>query len=133
MVNGSKNNIDTILKVKSNIDSGMYYGIQKGAIAALSAPTDWLEVLNEIYKKRRELVWQIANKLNCSYTKESSGLFVWAKLPEGKTSEAFTDDLLYNKSVFITPGTVFGSQGEGYVRFSLCANETDLQETLNRL
>ncbi len=130
---GKASFIDAILRVKSNMDSGMFYGIQKGAIAALSAPTDWLEVLNEIYKKRRELVWQIANKLNCSYTKESSGLFVWAKLPEGKTSEAFTDDLLYNKSVFITPGTVFGSQGEGYVRFSLCANETDLQETLNRL
>ncbi|PSG90785.1 pyridoxal phosphate-dependent aminotransferase [Aurantibacter aestuarii] len=130
---GKASFVNAILRVKSNMDSGMFYGIQKGAIAALSAPTDWLEVLNEIYKKRRELVWQIANKLNCRYTKESSGLFVWAKLPEGKTSEAFTDDLLYNKSVFVTPGTIFGSQGEGYIRFSLCANEADLQETLNRL
>ena len=130
---GKASFVNAILRVKSNMDSGMFYGIQKGAIAALSAPTDWLDVLNEIYKKRRELVWQIANKINCTYAKESSGLFVWAKLPEGKTSEAFTDVLLYEKSVFITPGTVFGSQGEGYVRFSLCANETDLKETLNRL
>ena len=130
---GNEALINAVLRVKSNMDSGMFYGIQKGAIAALSAPTDWLDVLNEIYKKRRELVWKIADKLECTYTKESSGLFVWAKLPQGKNSADFTDYLLYENSVFITPGTVFGSQGEGYVRFSLCANEADLQETLNRL
>ena len=130
---GNEAFINAVLRVKSNMDSGMFYGIQKGAIAALSAPTDWLDVLNEIYKKRRELVWKIADKLECTYTKESSGLFVWAKLPQGKNSADFTDYLLYENSVFITPGTVFGSQGEGYVRFSLCANEADLQETLNRL
>jgi LL-diaminopimelate aminotransferase len=130
---GNEAFINAVLRVKSNMDSGMFYGIQKGAIAALSAPTDWLDVLNEIYKKRRELVWKIADKLECTYTKESSGLFVWAKLPQGKNSATFTDYLLYENSVFITPGTVFGSQGEGYVRFSLCANEADLQETLNRL
>ena len=130
---GNERFINAVLKVKSNMDSGMFYGIQKGAIAALSAPTDWLDVLNEIYKKRRDIVWQIADKLECTYDKHTAGLFVWAKLPQGKTSEVFTDDLLYKNSVFITPGTVFGTQGEGYIRFSLCANEKDLTETLNRL
>lgn len=130
---GNERFIKAVLKVKSNMDSGMFYSIQKGAIAALSAPTDWLDVLNEIYKKRRDLVWQIADKLNCTYSKNSAGLFVWAKLPKGETSEKFTDRLLYQNDLFITPGTVFGSNGEGYIRFSLCANETALKETLNRL
>jgi aspartate/methionine/tyrosine aminotransferase len=130
---GNEQFIKAVLKVKSNMDSGMFYSIQKGAIAALSAPTDWLDVLNEIYKKRRDLVWQIADKLNCTYQKNSAGLFVWAKLPEGKTSEAFTENLLYENDLFVTPGTVFGTNGEGYIRFSLCVNQTDLKETLNRL
>lgn len=130
---GNQTLIKAILKVKSNMDSGMFYGIQKGAIAALSAPTDWLDVLNEIYKKRRELVWQIADKLNCTYTKESAGLFVWAKLPKDQKSEEFTDNLLYQKNLFITPGTVFGTNGEGYIRLSLCVNQTQLKEILNKI
>ena len=115
------------------MDSGMFYGIQKGAIAALSAPTDWLDVLNEIYKKRRELVWQIADKLNCTYTKESAGLFVWAKLPKDQKSEEFADNLLYQKNLFITPGTVFGSQGEGYIRFSLCVTSAIIKKAISRI
>jgi len=130
---GNEQLIKAVLQVKSNMDSGMFYGIQKGAITALSMPTDWLDVLNEIYKKRRELVWQIADKLNCTYQKNTSGLFVWAKLSEGITSERFTDNLLYDKDIFIAPGTVFGTNGEGYVRFSLCAKEKDLKTILTRL
>ena len=130
---GNEQLIKAVLQVKSNMDSGMFYGIQKGAITALSMPTDWLDVLNEIYKKRRELVWQIADKLNCTYQKNTSGLFVWAKLPEGTTSERFTDNLLYDKDIFIAPGTVFGTNGEGYIRFSLCAKEKDLKTILTRL
>ncbi|WP_375239070.1 pyridoxal phosphate-dependent aminotransferase [Aurantibacter sp.] len=130
---GNEQFIKAILKVKSNMDSGMFYSIQKGAIAALSAPIDWLNVLNEIYKKRRNLVWQIADKLNCTYNKTTAGLFVWAKLPKGELSEDFSDNLLYNNDLFVTPGTVFGTNGEGYIRFSLCVNQTDLKETLNRL
>lgn len=130
---GNEQLIKAVLQVKSNMDSGMFYGIQKGAITALSMPTDWLDVLNEIYKKRRELVWQIADKLKCTYQKNTSGLFVWAKLLEGTTSERFTDNLLYDKDIFIAPGTVFGTNGEGYVRFSLCAKEKDLKTILTRL
>jgi aspartate/methionine/tyrosine aminotransferase len=133
MVLGHAANINAILKVKSNMDSGMFYGIQKGAIEALKCSSAWYKDLNEIYKSRRELVWQLADKLDCTYDKNATGLFVWAKLPEGKTSEAFIDQILYNNSVFITPGTVFGSQGEGYIRFSLCAKEAQIKDAISRL
>lgn len=133
MVLGHAANINAILKVKSNMDSGMFYGIQKGAIEALKCSSAWYKSLNEIYKSRRELVWQLADKLDCIYDKNATGLFVWAKLPGGKTSEAFIDQILYKNSVFITPGTVFGSQGEGYIRFSLCAKEAQIKDAISRL
>ena len=133
MVLGSPEHINAILKVKSNMDSGMFYGIQKGAIAALNSQQDWFDSLNTVYTTRRELVWQLADKLNCTYDKEASGLFVWAKAPEGYKSETFIDTLLHDKSLFITPGTVFGTQGEGYVRFSLCATEEQIEEAIARV
>lgn len=115
------------------MDSGMFLGIQKGAIAALNSPQSWFDELNAIYVKRREIVWQIFDALNCSYEKENAGMFVWAKLPEGHESMQFIDQLLNEKEVFITPGTIFGSQGEGYIRASLCISEKLLEEVLNRL
>ena len=133
MVLGSPDHINAILKVKSNMDSGMFYGIQKGAIAALNSQQDWFDSLNKVYTTRRKLVWQLADKLNCTYDKEASGLFVWAKAPEGYKSETFIDTLLHDKSLFITPGTVFGTQGEGYVRFSLCATEEQIEEAIARV
>jgi aspartate/methionine/tyrosine aminotransferase len=128
MVSGSNTHIANILKVKSNMDSGMFYGIQKGAIAALNSSNSWYENLNEIYKKRRDLIWQMADALNSTYDKNATGMFVWAKLPAGLKSEAFIDDILKTKDIFITPGTIFGTQGEGYIRFSLCA-PTEILET----
>jgi aspartate/methionine/tyrosine aminotransferase len=133
MVVGNADIIKTILQVKSNMDSGMFLGIQKGAIAALNSPQSWFDELNAIYVKRREIVWQIFDALNCSYEKENAGMFVWAKLPEGHESMQFIDQLLNEKEVFITPGTIFGSQGEGYIRASLCISEKLLEEVLNRL
>ena len=133
MVLGSQDHINAILKVKSNMDSGMFYGIQKGAIAALNSPQDWFDNLNKVYTTRRKLVWQLADKLNCTYDKNASGLFVWAKSPEGYKSETFIDTLLHDKSLFITPGTVFGTQGEGYVRFSLCATTDQIEEAIARV
>ncbi len=133
MVIGSQAHIQSILKVKSNMDSGMFYGIQKGAIAALNSPKSWYDNLNEVYKTRRELVWQLATKLNCTYSKEASGLFVWAKTPNKQKAEAFIDKLLHDKSLFITPGTVFGTQGEGYIRFSLCATTEEIEEAIARI
>ena len=134
MVVGSKKNIDTILKVKSNIDSGMYYGIQKGAIEALSLNSSWYTSLNKIYRKRREIVYKICDKLKLTYDKNSSGMFVWAKIKSLDISSVeFVDNLLYNKEIFITPGSIFGINGEGYVRLSLCLSQDKLKEALNKL
>ncbi|WP_298366236.1 aminotransferase class I/II-fold pyridoxal phosphate-dependent enzyme [uncultured Lutibacter sp.] len=133
MVVGDASIIKTILQVKSNMDSGMFLGIQKGAVEAFKLNNDWFESQNEIYRNRRAIVWKIFDALNCTYDKTIGGLFVWAKLPEGITSEEITDELLYTKNVFITPGTIFGSNGAGYIRASLCVEETVLNEVLDRL
>lgn len=134
MLLGSDLNISRVLKVKSNMDSGMFYGIQKGAISALNLSESWFESLNKVYYKRRELIWKLADKLNCSYNKNSKGLFVWAKLPgKNPSSESFIENLLLEKNIFIAPGTIFGSNGEGYVRFSLCIDESKIIESLKRI
>jgi LL-diaminopimelate aminotransferase len=133
MVVGNSKLIDAVLKVKSNMDSGMFYGIQKGAIEALKLDKSWFEEQNLIYKKRRDLVFQLADLLKCSYDKNSVGMFVWAKLPSGiSDAEAYVNQLLYEKDLFITPGTIFGSNGEGYIRFSLCIDEEKIKEVLKR-
>ena len=132
MVMGNPTLIDAILKVKSNMDSGMFYGIQKGAIEALKLGNDWFEKQNEIYTKRRNLIFKLAEKLNCVFDKNSVGLFVWAKLPEGIMSEEFIDKVLIEKHIFITPGTIFGSNGENYIRFSLCVTEEKIQQAIER-
>ncbi|AXG68061.1 LL-diaminopimelate aminotransferase [Kordia sp. SMS9] len=135
MVMGKAEHIQHVLKVKSNMDSGMFYGIQKGAIQALASSKDWFIELNKIYEKRRKLIWELATKLQCEFDKETAGMFVWAKLPENNqlSSEAFVDKLLYEKDVFITPGSIFGTQGEGYVRFSLCVTEEKIKEVIQRI
>ncbi len=133
MVMGDSRLIDAVLKVKSNMDSGMFYGIQKGAIEALKLGEDWFKKQNEIYTKRRNLIFKLAEKLNCTFDKNSVGLFVWAKLPEGIISaEEFIDKILIDKNIFITPGTIFGSNGEGYIRFSLCVSEDKIAEVISR-
>jgi len=133
MVVGDNNYINHILKVKSNMDSGMFYGIQKGAIEALKCSSMWFVTLNSVYRKRRELVWKLAKALNCTYDEHATGLFVWAKLPSHIKSEAFIDTILKNNYIFITPGTIFGTKGEGYIRFSLCASEEELVEAISRV
>lgn len=133
MVLGKASYLNEVLKVKSNMDSGMFYGIQKGAIKALEMSNEWFFEQNKIYEERRNLIWQLADKLDCTYEKDSTGLFVWAKIPEGKKSEEVTDEILYKKDIFITPGTVFGSQGEGYIRFSLCVTSEIIKEAISRI
>lgn len=131
---GSAEHINAVLKVKSNMDSGMFYGIQKGAIAALKSADDWFQSLNKVYEKRRELVFELAKKLGCTYDSNAVGMFVWAKLPAGVASaEDFIDNILYEKDIFITPGTIFGSNGEGYIRFSLCVTEDKIKEAIERV
>lgn len=133
MLIGSKDNISKVLKVKSNMDSGMFYGIQKGAIKALSLKETWFKSLNLKYVKRRELIWELASSIECEFDRSSKGLFVWAKLPLGiKSSEKFIDQILKEKKIFIAPGTIFGSKGEGYIRFSLCIEEDKIIEAIKR-
>ena len=132
MLLGNSTYINEVLKVKSNMDSGMFYGIQKGAIEALQLSDNWFSEQNKVYEERRKLIWQLADKLEAKYNKNSTGLFVWAKIPEGKKSEGVTDSVLYDKDIFITPGTVFGSQGEGYIRFSLCVTSEIIKEAISR-
>jgi LL-diaminopimelate aminotransferase len=133
MVMGNNTHINAILKVKSNMDSGMFYGIQKGAIEAMKCSRLWYLSLNNVYEQRRELVWKLADALNCTYDKSASGLFVWAKIPPFFKSEEFVDAILKNNHIFIAPGTVFGSKGEGYIRFSLCASTEELEESIARV
>lgn len=133
MVLGNPEHINAVLKVKSNMDSGMFYGIQKGAIAALKSGPDWFEALDRIYTKRRELMFQLVEKLGCTYDKNAVGMFVWSKLPKGAApSEQFIDEVLYDKDIFIAPGTIFGGNGEGYIRFSLCVKEEKIKEAIER-
>tara|TARA_B100000614_G_C14392029_1_gene430085 strand:- start:46 stop:804 length:759 start_codon:yes stop_codon:yes gene_type:complete len=133
MVVGKGEIIKSILQVKSNMDSGMYLGIQKGAIEALYSTKEWFKELNKIYFKRRKILWEIFDILDLYYNKESTGLFVWAKLPKGRSDIEFTDQLLKEKDIFITPGSIFGKNGKEYVRASLCVSEADLSTVLKRL
>jgi LL-diaminopimelate aminotransferase len=133
MLVGSYDHVNAVLRVKSNMDSGMFYGIQKGAIEALKCSDMWFVSLNSVYQQRRELIWKLAEGLNCTYDRDATGLFIWAKLPPNIKSEEFTDLVLKEHSIFITPGTVFGSNGEGYVRFSLCAPEDMIKEAIARV
>ncbi len=133
MLSGAKEHIDNVLKVKSNMDSGMFYGLQQGAITALQIGNEWFSNLNNTYTKRRELVWKIADKLDLTYETDVSGFFVWAKLPKGENSMEISDEILQKHHIFITPGSIFGTNGEGYLRFSLCVNEDKLNEILSKL
>ena len=133
MLTGAKAHLDNVIKVKSNMDSGMFYGIQKGAIEALNSSKNWFSDLNLIYSERRKLVWELATALNCTFETNTSGMFVWAKLPTGLKSEAFIDKILHDYHLFIAPGTIFGTNGEGYIRFSLCAPSESIELAIKRV
>ena len=133
MVCGNKANITNILTVKSNMDSGMYYPIQKAAIAVLNSPNSWFDKMNDIYDERRVLVKKLADSLNCEYDNKSSGMFIWAKINNDTKSKEFTNELLDKYNIFIAPGDIFGSNGEGYVRFSLCATKELITKAIKRI
>lgn len=131
---GAKEYIDIVLRFKSNMDSGMYRPIQEAAVAALEMDNVWFDSINDIYKKRREIVYKIMDVINCSYDTSAVGLFVWGKIPKGwQDAGELVDKLLYEKRVFITPGFIFGSGGDRFVRISLCQTEDVLQEALKRI
>ena len=134
MVAGHSDYIKTILKVKSNMDSGMFLAMQKAAVEALNNPESWYGLINSVYSKRRRIVEEIMVLLKCRYDKTQVGLFVWGRIPEEiKDCETFIEDLLLKTLVFITPGFIFGTNGERYIRISLCATEEKLNEAKRRL
>lgn len=133
MVVGDKIMIDHILKVKSNMDSGMFYGLQKGSIVALQSNDQWFDTLNKTYNDRRQLVWQLAEELGGHFQKDNAGMFVWLKLPEGTQSIEFSERILHDYHIFTTPGDIFGSQGKGYLRLSLCLEAARIKEAIHRI
>jgi aspartate/methionine/tyrosine aminotransferase len=133
MVAGNAEHINAVLKIKSNMDSGMFYGIQKGAVTALNSGQEWFKKLDDLYERRRKLMFRLIDLVGATYDTEAAGMFVWAKLPLGeKPAEAFIDELLHEKHIFVAPGTIFGSNGEGYIRFSLCVSEEKILEAISR-
>ena len=133
MLCGNENLIKNVVQVKSNMDSGMFYPIQKGAIAALAASSSWISELDEEYAQRRRLIWELCDQLGLTYDKDSSGLFVWAKINNAQKAEELSDRLLHEYDMFVTPGTVFGDKGKGYLRFSLCVKPHDIRECRSRI
>jgi len=134
MVAGHKEYINNILKVKSNMDSGMFRALQAAAVEALMNPPSWYEAVNRVYIQRRKIVEEIMLLLKCSFNKDQVGLFVWGRLPEDIVScESFVEEILIKAHVFITPGFIFGSGGNRYIRVSLCADEKKLQEAKVRI
>ncbi len=134
MLVGAAERINEVLRFKSNMDSGMFLPVQLAAAKALSLGSDWYAQLNEVYAERRKVVYQILEKLQCTFNQEQTGMFVWAKVPaQYKDGYALSDEILYNNNVFITPGGIFGSNGNGYVRLSLCARQEVLNEALQRI
>lgn len=126
--------VQWILKVKSNIDSGQFKPMQLAAVAALNNSAEWHDEMNRTYAKRREYAEEIMNVLGCSFDKNQVGMFLWGKIPaQYKGSEELADKVLYNANVFLTPGFIFGSNGERYIRISLCCNENMLKEALKRI
>ncbi|MEE9372710.1 MAG: aminotransferase class I/II-fold pyridoxal phosphate-dependent enzyme [Saprospiraceae bacterium] len=130
---GAKEYIDVVMRFKSNMDSGMFKPVQMAACAALSQKQEWYSLINAIYKRRREKVWAIMDLLDVAYDTEAVGLFVWGKPRQPKDIKAWVDNILYSASVFITPGFIFGSNGDEYIRIALCSDEKILEEAMKRI
>lgn len=122
MLAGAKERIDEVIRFKSNMDSGMFYPMQAAAAEALDLDEEWHRDLNRIYREREVIGFELLDLMGCSYAKPQSGLFVWGRLPKGAGDcFEFSDKLLYGCGVFITPGGIFGSEGNNYIRISLCS------------
>ncbi len=131
---GAKEYISTVLKVKSNMDSGMFLGLQNASIKALGNSSQWHDNQNNIYRNRKDLVLSIYDHLGVKYDPNATGMFVWGKVSQDTSSvEDFVNNILYKANVFITPGFIFGSKGERFIRASLCANENLIKEALQRI
>ena len=134
MVAGHSDYIKTILKVKSNMDSGMFLAMQMAAIEALNNQKSWYDSVNSVYFRRRKIVEEIMDLLKCRYDKSQVGLFVWGRIQENiPDCESYIEEILLKSLVFITPGFIFGKNGERYIRISLCATEEKLNEAKSRI
>ncbi|MPQ48244.1 aminotransferase class I/II-fold pyridoxal phosphate-dependent enzyme [Marinifilum sp. N1E240] len=134
MICGSAEMLEPVLKVKTNMDSGMFYPVQQAAIKALNQDKSWYESINKVYKSRRELVFKLMDLIDCKPSEDQSGMFVWAAIPEKyKDCYELSDDILNKAKVFITPGGIFGEQGLKYIRVSLCSSEAVLEEAIERI
>jgi len=134
MLCGAKGRIEEVLRFKSNMDSGMFLPVQLAAAKALGLGNEWYEEVNNVYKVRREKVFELLDLLGTKYSKQQAGLFVWAKIPSKfKNGFELSDDVLYNSNVFITPGGIFGDAGEKFIRVSLCAPVEKFEESINRI
>lgn len=133
MVAADSQVIAEILKVKSQMDSGMFKPLQLAAVQALAQGPEWFKQLNDEYRSRRVLAGEIFDMLGVEYDKESSGMFLWGKVPAGISGAQVSDRILYEAGVFITPGFIFGKNGERYVRISLCAKPEILKNAAERI
>jgi aspartate/methionine/tyrosine aminotransferase len=134
MLCASKERVDEVLRFKSNMDSGMFLPVQLAAATALSLGEDWHRQLNKVYEERRQKVYELLDVLHCSYSKLQAGLFLWAKIPAGfEDGFQLSDSVLEKAAVFITPGGIFGSAGNKYIRISLCAKTEKFEEAIERI
>lgn len=134
MLCAAKERIDEVLRFKSNMDSGMFLPVQLAAAKALVAGKEWYDSVNAVYRQRRDKVVHLLQLLDCRFSTEQAGMFMWAKIPaKYKSGYALSDAILYNAAVFITPGGIFGSAGDDYIRVSLCSAEAKLQESIDRV
>jgi aspartate/methionine/tyrosine aminotransferase len=134
MLCGAKDRIDAVLRFKSNMDSGMFLPLQLAATKALTLGKEWHQNLNAIYKERRIKVLELLDVLECNYSNEQAGMFVWAKIPTSfENGFALSDKILQQAKVFITPGGIFGIAGDKYIRVSLCRTVENIEEAKERI
>ena len=134
MLCGAKERVEEVLRFKSNMDSGMFLPIQMAAAKALSLEKNWHDSLNAIYTERRIKVFALLDELGCHYSKSQAGMFVWARIPSThSTGFELSDKILRKAKVFITPGGIFGSAGDQYIRVSLCSPAIQFEEAITRI
>ena len=134
ILSGAKERIDDIIRFKSNMDSGMFLPVQLAAARALELGQEWFNEVNSVYKKRRKKVFELLQLLQCSFDNNQAGMFVWAKIPKQyESSYQLSDEVLKQSNVFITPGGIFGSEGNNYIRVSLCSPEEKIKEAIERI
>lgn len=134
MLSGEKDRIDEIIRFKSNMDSGMFLPLQLAAVKALELGQDWFDELNITYSKRREKVFELLHILHCGFNESQAGMFVWASVPSSfEDGYELSKKVLHESNVFITPGGIFGSAGNKYIRVSLCTTEKKIEEASRRI